>query len=227
MRFIALFAFVLLAQSCTGLSSEWDIELWEQKIEGSELSIYQFDAWGGRDSNISGLKIGESERGFTQSDVYVKEDFSYLKSIPNKDTLEVFKIVKPKTKNSNKPTSQKTYQKKGLTIRQESYEYDRSVTGICTLKAYDFQSFEETRDSLIFYKNDSQFVEGKGFDRIAIPKGNVYLMTTRDNKFVARVVYSDLKLFGGGKETRGIKICNMTKYFDPIEELSISKFSDY
>jgi len=212
---------------CFGCPTEWDIQLWEQKIENSNLSICKFDAWGGRDSAVPGFKIIESSKGFTQDDVLKGDEFSYLKSIPNKDSLEVMKIVKPKNGNSNKSINKKSYQIKGIKVNQETYEYNDTVTGICTLKSYYFKSFKETRDSLIFYHNKSKFVNGTNHDRISIPKGNIYLMTSADNQILAKVVYSDLLIFENEKKSNGIKICRMTKHFAPIDEISASEFSDY
>ena len=66
---------LILISGCLGYPTEWDIELWEQKIENSNLSVYKFDAWGGRDSNVSGLKIIESSKGFTQKEVLKEDEF--------------------------------------------------------------------------------------------------------------------------------------------------------
>ena len=212
---------------CLGYPTKWEIELWEQKIEDSNLSVYKFDAWGGRGSNVSGLKIIESSKGFTQEDVLKEDEFSFFKSIPNIDNLEVIRTTHHTGKSSNKLLRKKSYQIKGITVNQETYEYTGIVTGICTLKSYYFRSFEETRDSLIFYHNESQFSNGKEHDRISIPKGNVYLMTSKDNQLLARVVYSDLVIFEDDVKSNGIEICRMTKYFDPIDEIKTSEFSDY
>ena len=170
---------------CLGYPTDWDIELWEQKIENSDFSVYKFDAWGGRDSHVFGLKIIESSKGFTQDDVMKEDEFSFFKSIPNIENLKVIKTIRQTGKNSNKPIEKKSYKIRGITVNRETYEYNGAVTGICTLKSYHFKSFEETRDSLIFYHNKSQFVNGKNYDRISIPKGNVYLMTSKDNQVLA------------------------------------------
>ncbi len=219
----------VILSGCFGYPTKWDIELWEQKIEGTNLSIYKFDAWGGRDSHVAGLKIKDSSKGFTQNDVLKGNGFSIFNTIPSKDSLYVLKTVRPDNgeTNLNKPVSKDRFVIEGINIYQDTYTYNGAVTGNCILKAFDFKTFEETRDSLIFYDNESQFVNWPGYERISIPKGNVYLMTTKDNKYVARVVYEDLLTFEDLTKSKGIQICRHTKYFDPIDSIHISEFSDY
>lgn len=224
-----LFTIALILSGCFGFPTKWNIELWEQKIEDSNLSIYKFNAWGGRDSNVSGLKITDSLKGFTQYDVLKGDDFSSLRAIPNKDLIKAINTVRPEEGelNSNILISDKRFEIEGIIIDKETYRYNGTVSGICTLKSYHFKTYEETRDSLIFYDNDSQFVNEKNYDRISIPKGNVYLMTTKDNKYIVRVVYDDLLIFQDLEKSKGIKICRHAKYFDPIDSIKISDFSDY
>ena len=52
-------------------------------------------------------------------------------------------------------------------------------------------------------------------------------MTSKDNKYVSRVVYEDLLIFEDLTKSKGIKICSHTKYFDPIDSTKVSEFSDY
>jgi len=225
-----LYVFILICiGGCFGFPTKWSIELWEQKIEGSNLSIYKFDAWGGRDTHVAGLKIKESSKGFTQKDVLKGDEFSSLRAIPSKDTIKAINTIRPQNgeSNSNLPISNIRYEIECVTIDQETYRYDGTVSGNCTLKSYHFKAFEEKRDSLVFYDNDSQFVNGKDFKRISVPKGNVYLMTSKDNKYVARVVYEELLIFEDLIKSKGIKICRHTKYFDPTDSTKVSDFSDY
>ena len=224
-----LLSVALILSGCFGFPTKWDTELWEQKIEGSNLSIYKFDAWGGRDSHVAGLKIKDSSKGFTQNDVLKGDGFSTFKTIPSKELIEVIKTVRPENgeDNSNIPVSKESFVIEGINLNQETYVYNGTVTGNCILQAFDFQTFEETRDSLIFYDNESQFVNWPGYKRISIPKGNVYLMTSKDNKYVSRVVYEDLLIFDDLTKSKGIQICRHTKYFDPIDSIQISDFSDY
>lgn len=212
-----------------GCSTEWNMELWEQKIEGSNLSVYKFYAWGGFDTTVSGLKIKDSSIGFTQEDVLKGDGFSAFKTIPNKDLIKVIKTVRPPkgVPNSNVPISTENFVIEGININQKSYLYDGSVKEKCTLQAYNFHRFEETRDSLIFFDNESQFVGWKGKDRISIPKGNVYLMTSIDNEYVIRIVYEDILIFEDLTISGGIEICRRTNFFNPIDSIRVSEFSDY
>lgn len=215
----------VLIAGCLGCSTDWDIEIWEQKIEHSNLSIYIFDAWGGRDTHVFGLKIKETEKGFTQNDVMKGNEFDYLKSIPNKETIEVLKVIRQSSRNSNIPLSKKNYKIKGINVTQEIYKYNGKPIREHSLKKYKFKTFKETRDSLIFYQNKSQLVNGLDFNRIAIPKGNVYLMAV--NQKLARVVYEDFLILEDEKSNTRNKITTSTKYFSPIDEINISDFSDY
>ncbi len=44
---------------------DWDIsELYAQKIEGTNKVLYKYDAWGGRDSHVSGFLILDSTKTF-------------------------------------------------------------------------------------------------------------------------------------------------------------------
>ena len=228
-RNIFLFSVALLLTGCFGFPTDWDVELWEQKIEGSNMSIYKFDAWGGRDSHVAGYKIKDSSKGFTQEDVLKSDGFSTLRGIPSNDLIMVINTIRPENEepNSNVPVSNSQTKIEGISIDLETYRYNGTVSGNCTLKSYKFKTFEETRDSLIFYDNDSQFVNGKNYKRISVPKGNVYLMTTKDNKYVVRIVYSDLLVFDDLTLSKGIKICRHTKYFDTVDSVKVSDFTDY
>jgi len=220
---------VLILSGCFGIPTEWDIEIWEQKIEGSNLSIYKFDAWGGRDTHVAGFKLKDSSKGFTQNDVLNGDGFSALKRIPNKQIVEVIKTIRPEKQQaiSNTPVAKESFSKEGVIISQETYLYGGAVIGICVLQSYKFKNFDETRDSLIFYGNESQFVDGPEHKRISIPKGNIYLMTSKDNKYVSRVVYDDILIFEDLTKSHNIQICRHTKFFDPIDTIKISQFSDY
>tara|TARA_R110001592_G_scaffold25765_4_gene97493 strand:- start:1027 stop:1770 length:744 start_codon:yes stop_codon:yes gene_type:complete len=228
-RNYCLFFVVLIISGCFDFPTEWDIQLWEQKIEDSNLSIYKFDAWGGRDSNVSGLRIKDSSDGFTQEDVLKGDELSTFRAIPSKSLIQVFNTIRPENgeSNSNIAISSKVFEIAGITINQETYRYNGTVSGICNLKSYYFKTFEETRDSLIFYENDSQFVNGTNFNSISIPKGNIYLISSKDNEYVERVVYHDLLIFHNLSTSKGVEICRHVKYFDPMDSIRVSEFSDY
>ena len=107
---------LILMSGCLDYPTDWDIELWEQKIENSNLSVYKFDAWGGRDSNASGLKIIESSKGFTQKDV-LKEDGTFIAKVRQGGTQNEllaemkkdFKVIKHIKPPASRKESSETY----------------------------------------------------------------------------------------------------------------------
>jgi len=226
--------FIVTLSSC--IRTEWSIELWRQKIENSNLSVYKYDAWGGRDSHIAGYKILDSLERFQQEDVLENHGFSFLKSIPNRDKINALSLLR-KTADNKIPVILKSieYQKFGsLTLKTTKYEINGVSSRKSSLRSYHFKSFKETRDSLIFLSNDSQFVNGKNHERISIPKGNIYLMTSKDNKKVLRITYENIiipdnnegnELLEGEIGTR--KVISQTIYFAPTEDVNLSEFSDY
>ena len=69
-------------------SPKWNIsELYAQKIEGTSKILYKYDAWGGRDSHVSGFIILDSTKPF---EIDLKNNLSLLNlsEIPNKEKIE-------------------------------------------------------------------------------------------------------------------------------------------
>ena len=77
----------------TSCKTEWDVAQKRQKIEGSNLSLYAFDAWGGRDTHVPGIIILDSLVGFNQDNVMEGNEITFLKSIPNKDSINVIYVI--------------------------------------------------------------------------------------------------------------------------------------
>ncbi|MGH1384368.1 hypothetical protein [Kordia sp.] len=219
MRNLTVILLALLCVSCF-LITDWNIELWEQKIENSNYSICKFDAWGGRDSHVSGMKLINSAEGFKQSDVMSGHQISYLTSIPSKHKIDgVFR--------NRIGAREKPFPKiKNAKINIKSYEDFNTVNTKCLYKGYQFKSFKENRNSIIFYSNESVFVDGKDYDEISIPKGNIYIMTDKTNAIVKRITCEEVK-FVKDSVTGEVRVCIDTKYFDPINEIKLSEFTDY
>lgn len=217
---ILILAFILIT-SCLGFPTDWDVELWEQKIEESNLSIFKFDASGGRDSMISGMKIIDSNHGFNQSDVTSAHKFSYLLSIPNKSQINgIYRLSNPSIQDKTIPEII------GLKININGFQDFKGSKNSSSYEHFKFKSFAETRDSIIFYSNESNFVNGTDYDRVSIPKGNVYLMTSKDNLKVTRITCEKV-IFIEGENSTETKIYTETKVFDPINEIKTAEFSNY
>lgn len=154
MRCLITILVLLLFTSCN-YDTTWNIQLWEQKIENSEFSIYKFNAWGGRDTNVSGMKLLNSNIGFQQSDVMKGEKLSYLISIPNKNKIEgVFRLDRANVQDKSFPKIKNTE------ISIKGYKNFNIKKGECSYEDFNFESFKEIRDSIIFYSNKAKFVNG-------------------------------------------------------------------
>ncbi len=210
----------MLVTSCF-YDSTWSIELWEQKIENSNFSVYKFDASGGRDTMVSGMKILNSGRGFKQSDVMNGDKISYLISIPNKNSINgIFRLDRTNIQDKSFPKIQK------VKINITGYKDFEGSKISPSYEMFKFKSFKETRDNIIFYSNQSTFVNGIDYDSIAIPKGNIYLMTTKNNLKVTRIT-SEKVIFIKGKNSSETEFYTETKVFDPINEIKTTEFSNY
>ncbi|AXG69526.1 hypothetical protein KORDIASMS9_01749 [Kordia sp. SMS9] len=209
----------MLCVSCF-FSTSWDVELWEQKIENSNYSIYKFDAWGGRDSHVSGMKLLNAAEGFQQSDVMSGHQISYLTSIPSKHQIDG--IFRDRIRARETPIPKIA----GAINTIKSYEDFSGRNSECLYKAYTFQSFKEDRDHITFYTNESKFVDGTDYDEITVPKGNIYIMTDSTNTIVKRINCDHVK-FITDSVTADIKICIDKKYFEPKHEIKLSEFTDY
>ncbi|WP_066223378.1 hypothetical protein [Formosa haliotis] len=66
---------------------DWDVTLYEQKIEDSSNVIYEFDAWGGLDSHSAGYVIMDSTKQFKVNSAR-KLPIYYLTSLPNKRKIK-------------------------------------------------------------------------------------------------------------------------------------------
>lgn len=79
---------IFLLYGCGFGRNEWIIDsLFVQKIEGSSKVIYNFSAWGGRDSNPHGFIILDSTETF-KVDVKNILPIHNLSAIPNKGIIE-------------------------------------------------------------------------------------------------------------------------------------------
>lgn len=208
MKVLILGLISILTLSC---SRHWDFSLWEQKIENSSYSIYKFNASGGRDSMISGIKILDTLKGFSQNDVTTGHKLNYLLSVPtNNQIIGIYRLDDPSIQSKKIPNI-------------ENFNIDvfgKKDGNKSTLEKYKFKSFNESKDSIVFYKNVSVFIDGVDCDKITLPKGNVYLFS-KDFIYVEEIVVEKIVI------TSSNEIIYDTKSFIPINKTRISEFSDY
>lgn len=210
---------------------EWDIsELYAQKIEGTSKILYKYDAWGGRDSHVSGFIILDSTDTF-KIDLKNTLPFYNLSAIPTRTKIEGIKhecynscaeeygkaipIFSPmKIDNSEFEgiaVETKTYQYKGFSEKERGLRGD-----------FIFEKFIETRDSIYFFNlNEVKYVDNKHLDELKLKKGEVYI-TKNENDEIISIVINELTL---NPDTNEI-IEAGTYFLSPENKISISAFSD-
>lgn len=135
---------------------EWDITLYEQKIEGTSKAIYKYDAWGGRDSHKAGYAILDTTEIFKIQGLK-NISLDYLIEIPTKNLVEVVRIDDIPYKEMEKmnetyiPTKFEEKEIQGINIKTKHYQEKgyRQLNRIGL--SYEFSDFKETKDSICFY----------------------------------------------------------------------------
>ena len=134
---------------------EWDITLYEQKIEGTSKAIYKYDAWGGRDSHKSGYTILDTSRNFSMSNIS-KLPIDKLNGIPTSKIVKAIERNWPAEENELSFEPIDSYDIKTNGIIFSILKYQRNALREKARKTwwYDYSDFKETRDSLEFYHLD-------------------------------------------------------------------------
>lgn len=237
--FFAQIILLTLLLSCSPLEVD---ELYIQRIKGTPLVIYDYFASGGLDTMVGGYTIQDSTKPFN---IYrIKElPISNFIEIPDKDLIETVHTIIPndKTKISLDPIEKDVLSINETKVEFSIYERFQGTTiPSCITNSFKFESFVETSDSLFFYgltktwKSSPDLPNGVGFK-----KGNIKLVGTVDGT-VGRVVIEEFirvlgirKIYKHGsnqldrvEEDKPI-VCIKTYYFEPVDELFKSEFSDY
>ncbi len=210
---------------------EWDIsELYAQKIEGTSKIIYKYDAWGGRDSHVSGFLILDSTEPF-KINLKNTEPFYKLSTIPNKSMIEGLKKEccnscsedYYKTEPIFTPMKIERSQSEGLNIETKIYqnrglsEKDRGLRG-----DFIFEKFVETKDSLHFFNlNEVKYVDNKHLNELKLKKGEVYL-SENGNGEITKIVVSQTTLNPRNNEI----IETLTYFLNPENKIKSSDFSN-
>ncbi|MEG0915406.1 MAG: hypothetical protein RSF68_00165 [Myroides sp.] len=231
-KIIILFISVILLSGC-GFEklAEWDIsELYAQKIEGTSKILYKYDAWGGRDSHVSGFIILDSTDTF-KIDLNNTLPFYNLSAIPTRSKIEGIKhecynscaeeydkatpIFSPMKIDNSKfegiDAETKIYQYRGFSEKERGLRGD-----------FIFEKFIETRDSIYFFNlNEVKYVDNKHLDELKLKKGEVYL-TKNENDEIISIVINETTLNPVNNE-----IIELGTYFlSPENKIKVSDFSD-
>ena len=210
---------------------DWDIsELYAQKIEGSNKVLYKYDAWGGRDSHISGFLILDSAKAF-EIDLKNTLPFYNLSTIPNNLKLEGIKHEcynscaeeYYKTNPIFSPMKVENSKSEGLSIETKIYQYrglsekNRGLRG-----DFVFENFVETKDSISFYNlKDIKSVHKTHLDELKLKKGEVYLNENELGE-ITKIVVNQTTINPQNNEI----IETLTYFLSPENKIKSSDFSD-
>jgi hypothetical protein len=154
-----IFCFGLLISLYNCGIGEWDITLYEQKIEGTSKAIYKYDAWRGRDSHKAGYTILDTNEVFKIHGIK-SISLNYLLEIPTKNLIKVAVVddvpykEMEKTKETYISTKSAESETQGINIKTRYYQekgYRKASSGHLN---YKFSNFRETKDSICFYDLD-------------------------------------------------------------------------
>jgi len=227
-KLFSILLILSLFYGCSFEKTEWRIDsLFVQKIEGSSKLIYNFNAWGGRDSNLYGFIILDSTEKFKVEVENILPIYQ-LSGIPNKLNIEGVThdcygtCGEPYYKSTSilKPMKIDITNNQGINLITRTYQY-KGYSESSNSGRFQFDKFKETKDSLYFYNlNDVESMEEYHLDELRIKKGEIYLYVNKNNeidKINAQVVQLSPKI------KSLIKISNFTltpKYKVRNEDLS-------
>ena len=216
---------------CSCGFGKWEIyELYSQRIEGTDKLIYKYDAWGGRDSHVSGFLILDSKEKF-EIDLPNTLPFYNLSNIPSKIkiqgvTTECYNSCGEtyyKTKPIFIPKKIKNSTSNGVNIQTVTYQYRGFSEKVKGLRGdYEFEKFVETKDSIYFFNLDDVIsVNETHLDELKIKKGEIYL-NENENGEVNKIVVEYKNLNTQTKEI----IDGGTYFLKPRNKIKSSDFSE-
>lgn len=215
--------------------------LYQQKIKNSSKVLYEYNAWGGRDSHKFGIVLMDSTKTF---DVNSSKNLpiTYLTEIPNSEEIKAIELKKPENNDSISLNAleNKKIKISNIDIQINFFErYSGYSDAGCLLNEYRFQNFKETKDSLYFSGIVKKFGNNITKKRAGFRKGNIKLVADSIGK-IFRVEVKELfkdkankhKYKKGTAEIieripNSPTICLRTYYFIPKSDIYVSEFSDY
>jgi hypothetical protein len=167
----SIYLVALFLSSCGG--GEWNTDLYIQRIPYSSKVIYDYDAWGDRDSHQFGIAIMDSTEDFEVNKVR-NLPISYFNEVPNNSRIYAISLQKADgDKMSLHPIENQETRVSDIDLRIDSYEeYSGYSDAGCILNEYQFQSFKETEDSLYLFGLQKIFgVNLEGKENVGFQKG--------------------------------------------------------
>ncbi|WP_282019209.1 hypothetical protein [Salegentibacter mishustinae] len=237
---IFLFASLLSFWGCG--DDKWDVSLYQQKIEGSSKVLYEYDAWGGRDSHSFGIVLMDSTKEF-KVNASQPLPISFFTDIPNKSLIKGIELEKPSNNDSItlEPFTREKTKIDNIAVAIDSYEeYTGYSDAGCILNKYSFETFRETKDSIFF--NGIEKIFGNNLQNrttARFKKGNIKLIADKNGKLF-RLEIKDL--FKGIADKHKYKkgtaeiiertfdspvICIRNYYLFPKSDTYVSEFSDF
>ena len=228
MKNLLSYVFLFIGLSGCNSNSNWNLESYVQKIEDSPKVLYRYDAWGGRDTQISGYILQDSTKAFKVNNRR-NLPFTYLETVPTKDRIDAVDFEKPdladKTERNYLPIKTMSKKEGSTLIATKLYSYQGFMKRNGGLYKYEFDEFTETRDCLIFYNVKSIPADIKSFETsgiLAFKKTNVEIFNN-GKPHIVRIVINDLKVNESDNEI----ISNKTYYLIPKNEMAASEFSNF
>lgn len=223
LKLIFLLIILIILKSCW--LGKWSIdELYALKIEGTSKVMYKYDAWGGRDSHISGFVVLDSTKKF-QVDVAKVLPFYHFADLPNKN-----KIVGVSDKCDNscgenyekatpvfKSIERKNLKQENIPIENIIFQYKGFAKRSSLSKSFHFEYFKETKDSLIFYNLENKNIEH--LDSLKFKKKMVYIREN-ENAEIIKLILEDIVI--KNNEIQSFKTYLLT----PKNKTKTNAFSD-
>ena len=220
MKMISLLFLVIVFVNCSDSESDkWEYTIYEQNIEGSNVKIVRYSAWGGRDTHISDGKLLLKSDQFDERYIREGDSFYMLGGIPSNDTIKLIDFDWSRTNpNSRLPAETINYKFGSLNVKKYVYSYDNSVIGPCVYRKIKFEKVTETKDSIKFTNCISSFKDHRYYGDLSFEKGNVYLSKNGDT--IRSINVESLILSDTLPE-----ICKRTILLEPNDFILLDSFS--
>ena len=212
------------------------ITLHVSKIRGSDSLLVHYMVWYGRDGNIVSHTVTDNLVNFNFRDV-TKIPIQYFQKV-SRDSIFGLTVSRARAKSpSLLPLDTTTYKSRNVTVTEIKY-LGSSDYPFCLWKEYRFESFTETRDSIIF-QNCTLRKSEVTVPRLAFYKGHVTVegrVTGPISKIVLKDFvreYRDVPEWKSGEGYTGDTlrqhpvVCLQRYDFTPIESIDVDEFSDY
>ena len=196
--------------------------------------LVDYNVWYGRDGNTTGKTILKTTKDFD----FRKIDeipFSYIENITNKNIAGIA-FVSPETRDLKEKIRNTSMTLENIEVNTTFYK-KYSSSGPCMLNKYKFNSFIETKDSLIFIGLDKVFGNAKiDSAKIGFKKGNIKIVSDSIGKLY-RLEIEEMILVKKGNQLTNISdfsndenlatACLRIYYMEPDSIVYENEFSDY